>query len=77
MDLFRGFLGNMTILEINYNRGLGCSGYDKKQLTYGKSDFAITRNLADKYDQWTVEKICANQRWMAKQATAVWTVNFP
>ncbi len=67
----------MTILKTNYNRDLSHSGYDKKQLTYGKSDFVTTRNLADKYDQWTVEKICANQRWMAKQATAVWTVNFP
>ena len=25
----------MTILKTNYNRDLGRSGYDKKQLTYG------------------------------------------
>lgn len=70
-------LGNMTILEANYNRDLGRSGYDKKRLAYEKSCFAITRNLADQYDQWTMEKICANQRWMAKQATSIWRVNFP
>ena len=70
-------LGNMTILEANYNRDLGRSGYDKKRLAYEKSCFAITRNLADQYDQWTMEKIRANQRWMAKQATAIWRVNFP
>ena len=70
-------LGNMTILEATYNRELGRSGYDKKRLIYGKSDFTITRNLADQYDQWTMEKIRANQRWMAKQATAIWRVNFP
>ena len=44
---------------------------------FKESDFAITRNLADQYDQWTVEKIRANQRWMAKQATAIWRVNSP
>ena len=70
-------LGNMTILEANYNRDLGRSGYDKKRLAYEKSCFAITRNLADQYDQWTMEKIRANQRWMAKQATSIWRVNFP
>ena len=70
-------LGNMTILEANYNRDLGCSGYDEKRLAYEKSCFAITRNLADQYDQWTMEKIRANQRWMAKQATSIWRVNFP
>ena len=67
----------MTILEANYNRDLGRSGYDKKRLAYEKSCFAITRNLADQYDQWTMEKIRANQRWMAKQATSIWRVNFP
>lgn len=70
-------LGNMTILKTSDNRDLGNSGYDKKRLIYEKSDFAITRNLADQYDRWTVEKISANQRWMAKQATSVWRVNFP
>jgi len=67
----------MILLEANHNRDLGHSGYDEKRLTYQKSDFAMTRNLADKYDRWTVEKICANQRWMAKQATSIWRVNFP
>ena len=70
-------LGNMTILEANYNRDLGHSDYDKKRLIYQNSGFAITRNLSDQYDQWTVQKICANQRWMAKRATSVWRINFP
>lgn len=76
-EAFTYRLGNMTILEANYNRDLGRSGYDKKRLAYEKSCFAITRNLADQYDQWTMEKIRANQRWMAKQATSIWRVNFP
>jgi len=76
-EAFTYRLGNMTLLEANHNRDLGHSGYDEKRLTYRKSDFAMTRNLADKYDRWTVEKICANQRWMAKQATSIWRVNFP
>lgn len=76
-EAFTHRLGNMTILEANYNRDLGRSDYDKKRLAYEKSCFAITRNLADQYDQWTMEKIRANQRWMAKQATSIWRVNFP
>lgn len=76
-EAFTYRLGNMTTLEANYNRDLGRSGYDKKRLAYEKSCFAITRNLADQYDQWTMEKIRANQRWMAKQATSIWRVNFP
>lgn len=76
-EAFTYRLGNMTILKARENRELGNLGYDKKRLNYQKSDFDITRNLADQYDQWTVEKICANQRWMAKQATSIWRVNFP
>lgn len=76
-ETFTYRLGNMTVLEAKDNRDLGHSDYDKKRLTYEKSCFAITRNLADQYDQWTMEKIRANQRWMAKQATSIWRVNFP
>ena len=76
-EAFRYRLGNMTVLKAGENRDLGNSDYDKKRLTYEKSGFAITRNLAARYDQWTVEKICANQRWMAKQATSIWKVNLP
>ena len=76
-EAFTYRLGNMIILKASENREIGNLDYDKKRLTYQQSDFAITRNLADQYDQWTVEKICANQRWMARQATAVWRVNFP
>ena len=76
-EIFTYRLGNMTILKASENRELNNSAYDEKRLTYGKSDFNITRNLAERYDQWTVEKICANQRWMAKQATSIWRVDFP
>ena len=76
-EIFTYRLGNMTLLKTSENRDLGNSDYDKKRLIYQKSDFAITRNLSEQYDQWTVERICANQRWMAKQATSIWRVDFP
>ena len=76
-EMFTYRLGNMTILKTSDNRDLGNSSYDEKRITYQKSDFAITQKLADDYDQWTVEKIRAHQRWMAKQATSIWKVNFP
>ena len=76
-EAFTYRLGNMTVLEANNNRNLGNCGYGKKRLTYEKSDFAITRRLAHEYDHWAMEKIGAHQRWMAKQATSIWRVNFP
>jgi len=76
-EAFTYRLGDIVLLEANNNHDLGHSGYNKKRFIYPKSDFAMTRDLADKYDRWTVEKICANQKRMAKRATSIWRVNFP
>ena len=69
-------LGNMTLLRTADNRDLGTSGYAEKRLVYQKSDFAITRKLAEDFDTWTVEKIRSHQTWMARQATGIWRVSF-
>ncbi|MCY3787450.1 MAG: DUF262 domain-containing protein [Gemmatimonadetes bacterium] len=69
-------LGNMTLLTTADNRDLGNSGYAEKRAIYEKSDFAITRKLAEDFDAWTVEKIHSHQAWMARQATGIWRVNF-
>ncbi|MYK91111.1 MAG: HNH endonuclease [Synechococcus sp. SB0669_bin_8] len=49
-EAFTYRLGNMTILRACENRELGNLGYDKKRLTYQKSGFDVTKNLADRYD---------------------------
>ncbi len=68
-------LGNMTLMATADNRNLGNAGFDEKRPVYHKSNFAITRRLAEDYDSWTVEKIRTRQAWMAKQATSIWRVN--
>ncbi len=69
-------LGNLTLLSSSANRGVGNAGFAEKRTVYGTSRFAITRKIADDYDAWTVDKIAARQRWMARQATSVWRIDF-
>ena len=69
-------LGNLTLLEASRNRDLGNVAYDGKRETYRGSQFAITRRLAEEFDDWTPEKIDAHQHWMARQATDIWRIVF-
>ena len=41
-----------------------------------RSEFAITRKLAEDYDTWTPDKIRSRQAWMARQATTIWRIDF-
>ena len=74
-EAFTYRLGNLTLLSSGANRGVGNAGFAEKRSAYGTSRFAITRKLADDYDAWTVDKIAARQRWMARQATSVWRID--
>ena len=69
-------LGNLTLLEASRNRDLGNVAYHGKRETYRGSQFAITRRLAEEFDDWTPEKIDAHQHWMARQATDIWRIAF-
>lgn len=75
-DAFTYRLGNLTLLATADNRTLGNTSFSKKRPIYKKSQFAITRKLAENFDAWTAEKIRSHQTWMGKQATAIWRVNF-
>ena len=69
-------LGNLTLLSAADNRTAGNAGFAAKRSTYGDSRFAVTRRIAADYDAWTVDKIASRQRWMARQATSVWRLDF-
>ena len=69
-------LGNMTPLETGVNRDIGNLPYDQKRLAYAKSDFQITRGIAEHYDEWTEAKIIARQTQLAKAASAIWRIDF-
>jgi len=68
-------LGNFALLEADANRGLGNAGFAAKKLAYAKSVFALTRQVATDNNEWTLDRLAERQRWMAKQATAVWRIN--
>lgn len=69
-------LGNMVILRASANRKIGNTNFAEKAETYRHSEFATTRRIAENYDEWSLEKIAAQQTWMARQATAIWRINF-
>lgn len=73
-DTYR--LGNLTLLATADNRALGNSDFSAKRPVYQASQFAITRGLAENFDTWTADKIRSHQDWMAKQAMAIWRINF-
>jgi uncharacterized protein with ParB-like and HNH nuclease domain len=70
-------LGNMTLLETNLNREIGNAGPADKLAIYQESTIGITRKIPDEYQDWNRDKIKSRQIWMAKQATAIWRIDFP
>ncbi|MFC0308511.1 DUF262 domain-containing protein [Gallibacterium trehalosifermentans] len=68
-------LGNMTLLQSGTNRDLGVLDYAQKRSALLKSNFLITRKLAEDYQEWTAEKIASRQKWLANQAKTIWRVS--
>ncbi len=67
-------LGNMTLLQASSNRDQGNKPFAEKQIAYKASEFEMTRKVAEDNSEWTVDRIAARQRWMAKQATGIWRI---
>jgi hypothetical protein len=69
-------IGNMTPLETKRNRDLGNGTYSTKRPVYEKSDFQITRAIAEHYEEWDEQKIEARQKHLAKVAVGLWRIDF-
>lgn len=69
-------IGNMTPLETKRNRELGNGDYASKRAVYEKSDFQITRAIAEHYEEWDEQKIEARQKHLAKLAASLWRIDF-
>lgn len=67
-------LGNMTILPKSVNRNLGNLGFELKREAFAKSKFKTTQRIAMENNEWSPERIAAHQKWMARQATAIWRI---
>ena len=73
-DQFVYRLGNMTILNKSVNRDLGNASFDIKKEKYQESEFALTSRITNENSEWNPERIAEHQKWMAKQATAIWRI---
>lgn len=67
-------LGNMTILNKSANREIGNKGFETKREAFAQSEFAITQRIANENDRWGPDRIIAHQKWLARQATAIWRI---
>ena len=75
-EAFTYRLGNLSPLATTPNREAGNKAFAEKRVVYGESEFSITKRLSKEYDMWNVDKIRSRQNWMAKQATAIWRIEF-
>lgn len=69
-------LGNMTLLKTSDNKRASNVSYQNKRGIYKESAFNITKQIAEENDSWNAERIATHQKWMAKQATAIWRVDY-
>ena len=74
---FVGRIGNLTLLERRANRDLANRPYPEKVVAYEKSDYALTRQIAEiAPGAWTPERLEKRQRRLAERAVQIWRSDF-
>lgn len=74
IDSLTSRLGNLTLLQTTANKRLGNAEYSEKRPVYSDSVYAMTKEIAEKFEEWTPRAIVKRQQAMAKIATAVWRI---
>jgi uncharacterized protein with ParB-like and HNH nuclease domain len=66
-------LGNLAIMSAKLNSEVGNSSFESKKDLYKKSNFALTKSIAD-YDTWSPNAINERQRELADLAVKTWKI---
>ncbi len=69
-------LGNLCLLEKNYNKELQNKPYTDKIETYRKSAFITTQTISDEYSQWNKDSINQRQQTIGDCAKSIWKIDF-
>jgi hypothetical protein len=70
------FLGNQVLLEAGVNKNIGGKKYSEKRKSFTKSEFLLTREVAER-EQWTTNEIEARQSRLAQLASEHWSYEDP
>lgn len=69
-------LGNLTLLEPKLNKEASNMPFNRKIEIYKRSQFGITREIAERWENWGFTQIKQRQREFAKLATSIWATNY-
>ena len=75
-DSFIYRLGNMCLLEKQYNKDVENKPYIDKIPVYKKSAFLTTRSIAEDYNHWGGDTITLRQQKMGDCVEAIWKIDF-
>jgi hypothetical protein len=69
-------LGNLCLLEKNYNREIENKAYIDKIKVYRQSAFVTTKAIPEEYAFWNSESISKRQQQMGNCAKTIWKIDF-
>jgi hypothetical protein len=67
-------LGNFTLLESDKNRVIANKNFEFKLAVYETSRYELTKRFG--YRKWDQDNLKARQRYLAKQAKAIWSLPY-
>lgn len=75
VDYMPDKIGNMCLLNDIENKDIGNSSFDDKLKTLKNSNYVITKYIGDNFTKWDEKSIESRQRYYAKQAVNIWSLD--
>lgn len=69
---YRNRLGNLTLLEARLNETAKDNPFDQKIDQYKLSDFQMTQEIRERYEEWTVDTIEDRSEHLAEIGVEIW-----